>query len=287
MVKAKVSKAILPQYPWAIERDYLRFLLSIFDDYFKELFKNINKEGFKIEAPKFKSDSVYHFDCQDFANTEEFIRNDLLDSKIKLDKQIVLFGKHLFEQASDKFRALTAGQLVQKKLKLIGRQTSEAHYKIWEAQARQNISVNVFRSEPWLLTELEAFTEENVRLIRNISDTATNRIQTLVTDAVKSGQSASTISVEIQQVLQTTEARASLIAADQVGKLNGTLSRIRQTKAGLEEYEWMTVGDERVRLTHKAQDGKTYSWENPPKTGHPGMDYRCRCQAIPKFPEEA
>jgi GNAT superfamily N-acetyltransferase len=46
-------------------------------------------------------------------------------------------------------------------------------------------------------------------------------------------------------------------------------------------YVWLTSGDERVRASHAANDGKIFDWDDPPPTGHPGADYGCRCVAVP------
>lgn len=42
-------------------------------------------------------------------------------------------------------------------------------------------------------------------------------------------------------------------------------------------YIWLTQGDSKVRESHKENEGKIFSYENPPPTGNPGEDYGCRC----------
>lgn len=44
-------------------------------------------------------------------------------------------------------------------------------------------------------------------------------------------------------------------------------------------YIWRTVQDSKVRSSHADREGKTFSWTNPPKGGHPGEAYNCRCWA--------
>lgn len=51
--------------------------------------------------------------------------------------------------------------------------------------------------------------------------------------------------------------------------------------ADTERYVWRTQRDERVRPSHRMNDGRIFSWSDPPDTGHPGEDYNCRCEAIP------
>ena len=53
--------------------------------------------------------------------------------------------------------------------------------------------------------------------------------------------------------------------------------QIRETA----QYVWHTAQDEKVRQTHRANDGHLFSWDEPPPTGHPGQDYNCRCAARP------
>ena len=50
-------------------------------------------------------------------------------------------------------------------------------------------------------------------------------------------------------------------------------------------YIWRTSGDNKVRASHAANNGKIFAWDNPPETGHPGEDYNCRCTAEPYKPE--
>lgn len=50
-------------------------------------------------------------------------------------------------------------------------------------------------------------------------------------------------------------------------------------------YIWRTRRDGKVRSSHADNDGKVFSWDNPPPTGHPGVDYGCRCTAEPFSPD--
>ena len=67
----------------------------------------------------------------------------------------------------------------------------------------------------------------------------------------------------------------------------GTPIRLLQ-KEGMptDQYVWRTHQDERVRTSHRINDGSIFSWSDPPPTGHPGEDYNCRCTATPYFPGE-
>jgi SPP1 gp7 family putative phage head morphogenesis protein len=78
---------------------------------------------------------------------------------------------------------------------------------------------------------------------------------------------------------KSAKARARLIARDQIGKLSSNLTQFRHRQLGINQYQWSTSGDERVRPSHARLDGRIFSYDNPPDTGrgrnNPGEDYQC------------
>jgi hypothetical protein len=52
-------------------------------------------------------------------------------------------------------------------------------------------------------------------------------------------------------------------------------------------YTWRTAGDDRVRGTHAALNGRIFSWANPPEHGHPGSEANCRCWSEPYYGDPA
>ena len=62
----------------------------------------------------------------------------------------------------------------------------------------------------------------------------------------------------------------------------GTPIRLSLKQAGItDQYVWRTRRDERVRSSHRMNDGRVFLWSDPPATEHPGEDYNCRCEAVP------
>ncbi|MEQ1890367.1 MAG: phage minor head protein [Alphaproteobacteria bacterium] len=51
-------------------------------------------------------------------------------------------------------------------------------------------------------------------------------------------------------------------------------------------YIWRTRGDNKVRASHAANNGRIFAWDDPPVTGHPGEDFGCRCWAQPYRPAD-
>lgn len=172
------------------------------------------------------------------------------------------------------------------KLKMTARQIAEISGQQWSDQLAVFMGAQPFRSEPWLEREIEGFVLENVNLIKDIGEQTANRMQTLVTDGVKKGTSTRNIAKQLKEQFGYSDSRAKLIAADQTGKFNATLTETRHKKAGVLKYEWSTTKDERVRKAHRARDGQIFSYDKPPADGNPGEPVRCRCIALPLFDDE-
>lgn len=121
---------------------------------------------------------------------------------------------------------------------------------------------------------------ENVDLIKTIPKEYLERVK----DALKQGLTEGKTAADIRKFLRhdafdISERRVRFIARDQTSKLNGDLTRVRALEVGGEEYVWMGRNDNLERETHKENNNKKFKWNAPPKTGHPGADFGCRCWA--------
>lgn len=123
----------------------------------------------------------------------------------------------------------------------------------------------------------------NVALIKSIPNQYVDKLEALVMNAFQTGQTNEDLAKAIAQLGQSTDSRARLIAADQMGKVNGQINKARQLSMGVETYVWQTAKDERVRKDHQHKQGKTFRWDDPPTGGHPGEPIRCRCTALPNY----
>ena len=110
------------------------------------------------------------------------------------------------------------------------------------------------------------------------------------------GRSRQELRTFIMEQLDANMTRARFIARQETALLTVEYKKIQYTNAGVNKYQWVTVGDHLVRgydpkdkADHKSLDGNEYSWDSPPsashfstgKECHPGEDYNCRCQAKP------
>lgn len=164
---------------------------------------------------------------------------------------------------------------------IIGAEISSFNYQQFQKINRNVFGVDIFINQPWLQDQLTLFANQNAQLIRSIPSQELLRVSGDVERGLQEGASFHTIAETIEKSFGITRRRAKNIARDQTAKLNASLTKLRQQELGVDEYEWQTSGDERVRATHRHNDGKIFRWDDPPATGHPGTDVNCRCVAIP------
>jgi len=138
----------------------------------------------------------------------------------------------------------------------------------------------------------------NSDLIKSLSDDVVNRVRERVKDSLQSGISNRGLMDIIFKSGEVSKGRARLIARDQTAKINGDLTKLRQTELGGKRYFWRTSGDNVVRESHAALNGKVCYWDDSSSysdsvndeerldrdeigayKGIPGEDYQCRCTA--------
>lgn len=160
---------------------------------------------------------------------------------------------------------------------------------------RRVLNVNPLLTEPWLEPLRRNWLTENVSLVTSVGTEMLGGLEQSVYRTVRGEQTFKELKVALEQRYQLSRARAQLIARDQVSKLNGQLTKERQTRLGVTGYWWRDSRDVRVRPMHRqlareSDRGKMYSWDAPPVTNkagdhnHPGGDYQCRCWADPIIP---
>jgi len=136
-------------------------------------------------------------------------------------------------------------------------------------------------------TGLAVAIQKNVDLIGAIVDKQSDLLERAVIDAVHSGSDFDTVVQAVQDQSDRGLSYAQFVARDQIGKAYADISQERQKQSGIERYEWVATDDSRTRPSHLEQDGKVFSWGNPPliegRPLNPGEDYQCRCIALPVF----
>jgi SPP1 gp7 family putative phage head morphogenesis protein len=148
---------------------------------------------------------------------------------------------------------------------------------------------------------IENFRQENLSLITGMGDDQIQEIADIIRPAQAIGQRWEEIAPDLEKRLGVGVNRARLIARDQTNKFNGSMQKITQESAGIQEYTWSTSKDFAVRgrpggvyedskENHWKLEGKTFRWNAPPiipgtsERAHPGERIQCRCVAIPRIP---
>jgi len=158
-----------------------------------------------------------------------------------------------------------------------------------ETEFRKNsksvVGVELYKSEPWLRQLSQSWISQNVELIKSIEDQFFSQIGIVVQNAVESGESTAKLAERIEKIGSVSEKRAMVIARDQIGKLNGKISRNRAQSTGMEYFIWRTAGDEAVRDSHRELEGKRFSWKKGANGLFPGQEIQCRCVGVSDFSE--
>ncbi len=141
--------------------------------------------------------------------------------------------------------------------------TSE-HQRAFALQMREKLGVaDLVLKEPQLPVQQVRAMLDYLRQLQKLADTTPAQELTPDTEAT------------IRKVLEQKKNQVIL-------NFKQGLDESRQREAGVCQYIWGTVGDERVRDSHADNEGQIFSWDNPPEdTGHPGDEDNCRCSADP------
>ena len=156
----------------------------------------------------------------------------------------------------------------------------------------------------WEAETIRTWALSNFELIKGLKDEYIKRISFELSNGIMINDDEATIKRKIRKVLrELTASRTKLIARDQVGTLNGLLTKRRMEEAGITYYLWQTRQDERVRHTHRNINQKICDWKNNNRFSFdpgvvrklkwlnrvdmpiaiPGQEINCRCVAVPWF----
>jgi SPP1 gp7 family putative phage head morphogenesis protein len=253
-------------YPDTQEREYTRALIAYHNAYVSETKTQLARLPMRLDGFS-----------EDIAKTIEFI---LLAAASA--------AKPLIYSLPDRFMAVSSFSKKQWVLQVkAGTGIDLTQPDIQKFQKTFGMGVNVWQSEPWLIPMRDNWVAANTSLIKNMPQQYLTQVDAVVRAGVSQGVGVKGLAKELERINGIDKRRAELIASDQIGKANAALTQHRQTDLGIEEYEWSSSNDSRVRPTHAAAEGKIFRWDTPPAStgGHPGHAVRCRCSALANFPD--
>lgn len=170
---------------------------------------------------------------------------------------------------------------------------------------KKDISIPMTMS-PYVKEAIEKDYTKNLNLyINDWYDTAIIRLRQKVHKNVEEGYRATNLIPIIQAEKNVSYNKAKFLARQETSILVSTYREKRYSEAGVRKYKWSTSNDSRVRPNaearktgntennHRILNNRIFSFNDPPivdsATGrrcNPGMDYGCRCVAIPILPDD-
>lgn len=259
-------------YPWSLERGYAQAIANLL----KTLQTRVEQELSKSYPSMSKT----------------FRRDDVSDELDLINQYLYSWQQQTLGERKGAFWA---------QLFALGDNVSSFNNTQWSKFVENMLGYAFNGDETWVVEAVNLWSDQNYKLIKSLSETYIGRVNQMVTDGVQSGIRWEELRPDIMNLEKSlTNNRAKLIARDQVGKLNGQLTKHRMEDAGIEEYKWLTANDERVRSTHAPLHNRICRWDDPtvwkedgnwvPRPGyvtksHPGYDIQCRCTAIPVLDE--
>lgn len=260
-----------PVFPAGIEREYMR----ISGQYMRLL-----KESIEEEIPVLKEQIM-----QERGTLRSDYRSDGL-------YDVMLTLETVLDKIEKKFSKKESEYGLRRKLESLANLTRKLTIQEWKKVINRTLGIDIMEDYylgDFFKSAIEKWVDENVSLIKTVPTDTLNDMRDIVHNGFTSGKSTTTIMKEIQRKYNMEKSHAKLIARDQVGKLNASITEAQQRDAGIEEYVWCDCRDSRVRSSHRSLNGQRFRWDNPPvvdKKGrrcHPGRDFQCRCRAKPVF----
>lgn len=284
------------RYPLALERLYAKEivkhttdLMNVVRSYIPRMVRVILSMNVALDA---EDEDELSYLMEDMAEEVEELPSMRPQCEDMYDK----VDKHAYLELAAVFGAVfgTRPISLSQQLNLSALGTSTGATNAFEA-IRNSGGISASMSNAQQLDNLKRlWVQENLDLIKSIDAETLRKIRETMADMILGNVDRAELTRDLQKGLipvmfrkpidkieKREKDRAALIGRDQVGKLNGKLTQYYQQQAEIDEYEWVTAGDERVRPAHRALNGRIFQWDKSPAEGHPGQPIQCRCIASP------
>ncbi len=130
--------------------------------------------------------------------------------------------------------------------------------------------------------------EDAAEDMREAMGTALPRLRRVVEVSMAEERGVEHLDDVLEAQFRLCQGKAAFVAEGRTGRLISEFRQLRYAALGVQEYVWVTRGDERVREGHELLDRRTFAFSSPPITDratgrrcNPGEDFGCRCSASP------
>lgn len=292
--KRYITSRYIQRFPSSAEREYTRLI----NEYMREVAGIVEKhipEIRKMLLQEMGDDAKLLFSNK---------RAKLPKSDLVSASTMNRIANEVTAEMKDAMDVLMPTINVSKKVKAFGNMTLNTATNEFSKNVKSTLGIDIrkdYYMGDFYQQEMLNWVEDNVNLIKTVPYDMLDKMQEDIYDGYARGARSEDIAEQIVHDYQVSYNRAKFIARDQIAKLNGDITRAQQQDAGINEYIWQTVGDERVRPGHDLLNGKKFRWDDPPEimelvgkkgeehwedTGrrcNPMQDYNCRCIALPVF----
>ena len=224
---------------------------------------NIKKKIFKIDTKKYPD-----------INQAQAVKNDQVKKNLeRLDEYLItkeqdIQTKPMFVLPDEKVDVLIKDVIENVKIAIPERGQSFAIIKRVDSEV-----IKQFKDEYLKTTSLP---------INNMEQRAIERLRKkLLPLVMEEGYTQDDLSQVIQNEFGMTKRHADFLARQETKLIKSKMIKDRAVNTGHTRYIWQTAGDQRVRDTHRALNGKIFDFNNPPiidelgNRGNPGEDYNC------------
>lgn len=149
--------------------------------------------------------------------------------------------------------------------------------------AKVGIDVKDLIAREGLQSTTNALVLETAQWVKTLRDESLEKFTNNTLFGMSQGESIDTIVSQFDGIVSERKNHARFLARNQVQNYNSITTKIRAQNLGITKAIWITAGDERVRPSHEARDGKEFDLADglyssaDGQTLLPGTDYNCRC----------
>jgi SPP1 gp7 family putative phage head morphogenesis protein len=155
---------------------------------------------------------------------------------------------------------------------------------------RKFYSIVFEKDDPMIQDFMQSYVKKNIELVQALGKKYIPQISQLASKTFIEGGSTKDLAYQMLKFTNDEKNKARFYGRDQLGDCYSEFTKVRQTSVGVTEYIWATMKDNAVREAHQELEGRIFNWQtgasetgllSKPGAKHPGMDWSCRCQALP------
>lgn len=134
----------------------------------------------------------------------------------------------------------------------------------------------------------QSYTNNMRYYIKNFAEKRIPEMRQRVQELVLKGYRTDTIEKMLQREFNIMSDKVKFLAQQETSIMLAEYKRVTYQEMGFDKFIWRTIIDGRERPRHHELNGQIFRYDNPPyvdagktRTGLPGQDFGCRCEAVP------